>query len=68
RVIYATFKIASRPAQMAGLSGLYGFLGRGFEVMRPMGSAQDFLATFIGKERAIVDAIFDGKPDPYAGL
>jgi len=68
RVIYATFKIAHRPAQMAGLGGLYGFLGRGFEVMRPMGSAQDFLNTFIGKERAIVDAIFDGKADPYADL
>ncbi|MDP2226592.1 MAG: hypothetical protein Q8J78_03845 [Moraxellaceae bacterium] len=66
RVIYATFKIAHRPAQMAGLGGLYGFLGRGFEVMRPMGSAADFLSVFVGKERAIVDAIFDGKPDPFA--
>lgn len=65
RVIYATFKIAQRPAKMAGLGGLYDFLGRGFEVMRPMGSAQDFLNHFIGKERAIVDAICAGKPDPF---
>lgn len=65
RVIYATFKIASRPAQMAGLSGLYSFLGRGFEVMRPMGSAQDFLTRFVGKEVAIVDNIFAGKSDPF---
>ncbi|HQV42001.1 MAG: hypothetical protein KBD35_05450 [Moraxellaceae bacterium] len=65
RVIYATFKIAHRPAQMAGLGGLYDFLGRGFDVMRPMGSAQDFLNRFIGKERAIVDAICSGKSDPF---
>lgn len=65
RVIYATFKIAHRPAQMAGLGGLYDFLGRGFQVMRPMGSAQDFLNHFIGKERAIVDALCSGHPDPF---
>jgi hypothetical protein len=65
RVIYATFKIAHRPAQMAGLGGLYNFLGRGFEVMRPMGSAQDFLARFVGQEIAIIDNIFAGKSHPY---
>lgn len=65
RVIYATFKMAGRPAKMAGLSGLYDFLGRGFEVMRPMGSAQDFLAAFVGKEKAIVANLFDGKSDPF---
>ena len=65
RVIYATFKIAHRPAKMAGLGGLYDFLDRGFAVMRPMGSAQDFLNQFIGKERAIVDALCAGTPDPF---
>lgn len=65
RVIYATFKIAHRPAKMAGLGGLYDFLGRGFDVMRPMGSAQDFLNQFIGKERAIVDALCSGKANPF---
>jgi hypothetical protein len=66
RVIYATFRIAHRPARMAGLGGLYDFLDRGFEVMRPMGSAQDFISLFISRERAIIDNIRDGKPDPYA--
>lgn len=65
RVIYATFKLAHRPAQMAGLAGLYDFLGRGFEVMRPMGSAQDFIDRFISRERTIIDNIFDGKSDPF---
>jgi hypothetical protein len=66
RVIYATFKIAHRPARMAGLGSLYDFLGRGFDVMRPMGSAQDFINLFINRERAILDNIKAGKPDPYA--
>lgn len=66
RVIYATFRIAHRPARMAGLGGLYDFLGRGFEVMRPMGSAQDFINLFVNRERAILDNIHAGKADPYA--
>jgi hypothetical protein len=65
RVIYATFKIAHRPAKMAGLGALYDFLGRGFEVMRPMGSAHDFLNLFVGRELAIIDNIHAGKNDPY---
>jgi hypothetical protein len=65
RVIYGTFRIAQRPAKMAGLGSLYDFLGRGFEVMRPMGSAQDFIDLFVARERAIIDAIHAGKPDPY---
>lgn len=65
RVIYATFRIAQRPARMAGLGGLYDFLGRGFEVMRPMGSAQEFINLFVSRERTIVDNIHAGKPNPY---
>lgn len=65
RVIYATFRIAQRPARMAGLGGLYDFLGRGFEVMRPMGSAQEFINLFVSRERAIVDNIRAGKANPY---
>lgn len=65
RVIYATFKIAGRPARMAGLTGLYDFLGRGFEVMRPMGSAQDFLTLFVGREQQVADNLFAGKPNPF---
>lgn len=65
RVIYATFKIASRPAHMAGLGGLYDFLGRGFEVMRPMGSAEDFLERFIGHERQVFERLKAGHAHPW---
>lgn len=66
RVIFATFRIAHRPAKMAGLGGLYDFLDRGFEVMRPMGSAHDFIGLFVSRERAIIDNIHAGKAAPYA--
>lgn len=66
RVIYATFKIAAKPAKMAGLGGLYEFLGRGFEVMRPMGSAQNFLDLFLSKELQMLENIYNGHPNPFS--
>lgn len=65
RVIYATFKIANKPAHMAGLGALYDFLGRGFAVMRPMGSAQEFLDLFLNKEEDIMDKVYNNHPDPF---
>lgn len=64
RVIYATFKMANKPAHMAGLGSLYDFLGRGFEVMRPMGSAEEFIDTFLGREIQILNNLESGKPNP----
>lgn len=65
RVIYATFKIANKPAHMAGLGALYDFLGRGFAVMRPMGSAQEFLDLFLNRETQIMDRIYSGMIHPF---
>jgi len=65
RVIYATFKIAGKPAHMAGLGALYDFLGRGFTVMRPMGSAQEFLDLFLNQETEIMDKIYGMHPRPF---
>lgn len=66
RVIFATFKLANKPAHMAGLGNLYDFLGRGFAVMRPMGSAHEFIQSISDHERRIMDAIDDGYPDPFS--
>ena len=66
RVIYATFKLAIRPAHMAGLGGLYDFLEKGFAVVRPMGSAADFIHRFADVERNISDRIMQSHPDPFA--
>lgn len=65
RIIYATFKIASKPLHMAGLGALYDFLDRGFAAMRPMGSAQEFLDMFISKEEEIMNKLYNNEPNPY---
>jgi len=64
RVIYASFRLAHKPAQYAGLTALYGFLDRGFAVMRPMGSAADFIAAFTGVELKVIDNIWSGRANP----
>ncbi len=66
RVIYATFKLAFRPAHLAGFGGLYDFLEKGFAVMKPMGSAAEFINGFAQVERGISDRIMQGHPNPFA--
>ena len=65
RIIYATFKIASKPLHMAGLGALYNFLDRGFAAMRPMGSAQEFLDMFISTEERIMNNLYNQVVNPY---
>lgn len=65
RVIYATFKIANKPAHRYGLGTLYDFLDRGFKVMRPMGSAHELFDTMMQSERGILERMQAGDPDPF---
>lgn len=65
RLITATFKMAARPARMAGLAGLYDFMAKGFAVMKPMTSVADFLDLFIARESRILDRLDAGHPDPF---
>jgi hypothetical protein len=50
---------------MAGLGVLYDFLDRGFAVMRPMGSAEEFLDLFIHKEELVMENLYAGRPNPF---
>lgn len=68
RLITATFKMAARPARMAGLSGLYDFMAKGFAVMKPVKSVADFLDSFIGREKRILDNIAKGHEHPFTIL
>lgn len=65
RIIYATFRIASRPAHKYGLGMLYDFLDRGFQVMRPMGSAHELFERMANEEREILERVQSGHPDPF---
>lgn len=65
RVIYATFKMVRRPAHKAGIGNLYNFMGKGFEVMRPMGSASLVVHAILEKEEEAIERIYQGEASPY---
>lgn len=65
RVIFATFRLASRPAHKYGLGALYDFLDRGFRVMRPLGSTHELFDGMARDEEAVLDRLQAGTADPF---
>lgn len=65
RFVYSTFKMVKRPAVNAGIGELYGFMDKGFDVMRPLGSAKSLIDKIVDEEVAIVDRIYDRSSDPF---
>ena len=63
-----TLILMRRPARMAGLGELHGFLERGFGAFRRMGGAAPFLDTVEGRERLLMERLFSGSANPFAGL
>jgi hypothetical protein len=64
-MLYTALKLGRKPAQLAGLDELQGFLERGFRAYRDMGGAKEFLDTIESREVLILDQIYAGKPDPF---
>ena len=54
-----------QPARLAGLSALQDFLERGVKAFRKLDGAKEFLTTIDRRERAILDAIYDGDDAPF---
>lgn len=54
------------PAVAAGLSHLHFFLENGFAAFKAMGPATAFLATIDQRERALMQRVFDGAPEPFS--
>ena len=65
RVVYTTFKWVRKPAHKAGIQNLYEFMGKGFEAMRPMGSASEVIHRIVDREAELIDAIFSGESRPF---
>lgn len=65
RLVYGTFKMVKRPAVKAGIGELYNFMDKGFDVMRPLGSAKGLIDAIVDEEVAIVDRIYEGNDDPF---
>ena len=57
--------LARRPARAAGFGELQNFLERGFDAFRHMGGATHFLKTIETREKAILERLFAGQPQPF---
>ena len=64
-LIYGALAMMRGPAKLAGMAVLHDFLERGFEAFRRMKGAEEFLATIVGRETALMDSIFDGATAPF---
>jgi hypothetical protein len=60
--LYRLVQMAGPPARMAGLGELHDFISRGFLAFRHMKGADEFLATIMDRERALMEGLFDGAP------
>ena len=65
RVIHTARKLAKTPARVAGLVEVHRFLSAGFGACRGMGAdAETFIPTITRRERAILERIRSGQPQP----
>lgn len=60
RLLRHSLKLMRGPAKAAGLSSLQSFLERGFDTFGAMGGSTDFLRLIEQRERALMQALFDG--------
>lgn len=65
RFIHTALTLAKGPARLAGVGELHRFLEAGFRAFRHMGAeAGIFVTTVVGRERAILERIRAGHPQP----
>jgi hypothetical protein len=64
-LIFTILKLARAPARAAKLDRLQSFLERGFAAFAKMGDATDFLEHIERRERAVMERLLDGDPNPF---
>jgi len=64
-LISTTLKLMRVPARTAGLGNLQEFLESGFAAFKQMHGADEFLATIVKRESAVVERLFAGHPRPF---
>jgi len=65
-LIGSTLSMMKGPATLANLAELQGFLERGFKAFKRMKRPQDFVATVVSRERAIMNRLYAGQSRPFA--
>jgi len=64
-LLAVTLSIMRGPARLAGLGKLHQFLDRGFSTFKKMRKPAQFVDTIVGRERQVMDQIYDGRKDPF---
>ena len=59
-LIGVTLRMMRAPAALAGLASLHAFLESGYQSFAAMKGADEFVAAIVGRERAIMQAVFAG--------
>ncbi len=65
-MVQSVFKMVKGPMHKHGMGDLHDFVGEGFAAMKPLKSARDFIGVFTAAERALIDRVHSGHPDPFA--
>lgn len=64
-LIGSTLSMMKGPATLANLVDLQSFLERGFKAFKRMKRPQDFVATVVSRERAIMNRLYGGESRPF---
>ena len=64
--ILFSLKISRKPADMAGLAALHGFIHRGFKAFHTMNDIPSLMDTVVRLEKVVLERIFAEHPTPFA--
>ena len=67
-MMLTTLKLMRAPAKLAGLFELQRFLEIGFTTFKGMKGAEEFIGIILRRESRLMERLFAGVPDPFAGL
>ncbi len=64
-LLAVTLSIMKAPAMLTGLGELHKFLDRGFTTFKKMKKPAQFVDTIVGRERQVMERIYEGRMDPF---
>jgi len=64
KFVHSVFKLSKGLSTRYGLHSLYQFTDEGFEAMKPLKSAKDFVSEFTHDERIFIESVYTNHPNP----
>ncbi len=65
-IVQSAFKMAKGLAYRHHFDAMYEFVQEGFDAMKPLPSAEEFVKVFTAEERAIIASVHSGEPQPFS--